>query len=234
MIDPALHARIAASLYMIVVVASTFALISVSGMIVRGDTAATAANIIASEQMFRLAFVANLIAAVAYTAVVAIFYSLFKPVNPTLSIVAAFIGLSGCASSASFMLNQLGVLTLLGAEGGLADFSDEQVHALARQSLRLGGLGNSISLVFFGFYCLSLGSLVLGARFMPRFIGVFLLIAGVGWLIGNLGAFIAPDTFGSLSRILLPVSGLGELLFALWLLVMGVSSAKWKQQADAV
>lgn len=229
MTNPSTQARIAALLYLVVVATSVFALITVSGMSVRGDAGATAANIAAGEQMFRLAIAANLIAAVAYTAVVAMFYALFKPVNRTLSLVAGFIGLAGCASSAAFMLNQLEVLTFVGE--GLAGFSAEQNQTLARQGLRLGGQGNSLSLVFFGFYCLCLGSLVLGARFMPRWIGVLLLIAGTGWLIGNLGALIAPGVFGGLTRILIPVSGLGELLFALWLLAMGVNNAKWNEQA---
>lgn len=105
MSNPNTQARIAAVLYLVVVVTSTFALITVSSMSVRGDAAATAANIAAGESMFRLAVAANLIAAVAYTAVVAMFYTLFKPVNATLSLVAGFIGLAGCASSAAFMLN---------------------------------------------------------------------------------------------------------------------------------
>lgn len=229
MSNPSAQARIAALLYLVVVVTSVFALVTVSGMSVRGDGAATAANIAAGEQMYRLAVTANLIAAVAYTAVVAMFYALFKPVNRTLSLVAGFIGLAGCASSAAFMLNQMEVLALVG--DGLAGFSAEQTQAMTRQATRLGGQGNALSLVFFGFYCLCLGSLVLGARFMPRWIGALLLIAGTGWLIGNLGALIAPDVLGAASRMLIPVSGLGELLFALWLLVFGVNNAKWAEQA---
>src|SRR5262245_60123770 len=100
--NPSLNARIAGFLYLVVVVATVFALATGSGMTARGDAAATSANIVASEQMFRAAFAANLIAAVAYTAVVGILYPLFKPVNPTLSTVAAFIGLAGCATSAAF------------------------------------------------------------------------------------------------------------------------------------
>jgi len=230
--NPRLQARIAGLLYLIVVVASTFALVTVSGLIER-DAGATAANILASEQMFRLAFAANLIAAVAYTAVVGIFYALLRPVNATLSVVAAFIGLAGCASSAAFMLNPLAALSALDGESALAVFGAERTQAMARQFLRLGALGNSISLVFFGFYCLLLGWLVLGARFLPRILGIVLMLTGAGWLTGNFTLFIAPDIGGPLSRYLLPVSGLGEFLFTLWLLVMGVNAKKWKEQAGA-
>lgn len=68
---------------------------------------------------------------------------------------------------------------------------------------------------------------------MPRIFGAALLIAGAGWLIGNFALFIAPDIGGPLSRALLPVSGLGEFAFTLWLLTMGVNAAKWREQAGA-
>lgn len=225
---PRLTARVAGLLYLIVVAASVFSLITITGFTVSGDPAATAANILAGEPMYRLAIAATLIAAVAYTAVVALLYWLLKPVNPALAVANAFIGLAGCASSATFLVHQLAVIAMLGAEGGA--FSAEQTHVLMQQSLRLGALGNSLSLVFFGFYCLTLGWLVFGARFLPRVLGLLLVIAGLGWLVGNLGYIIAPDTFGPISRILLPVSGLGELLFTLWLLIMGVNEAKWREQ----
>jgi len=225
-----LNARIAGFLYLIVVATSVYALVSTSSLIVSGDAAATAANIRASELTFRLGFVANLVAGAAYVGVVAILYGLFKPVNATLSLVASFLGLAGCAVSGATMLNQLAALTFLGDASYLGAFSPEQLQALARVSLRLGGLGNSISLVFFGFYCLSLGVLVLGARFMPRFLGAFLMVAGLGWLVGNFTSFLAPSL--GWASYLLPVSGLGEFVFTLWLLVMGVNEAKWQAQAS--
>lgn len=229
--SPRLQARIAGFLYLIVVATSVFALVTTSALIVSGDAAATAANILASEQVFRLGFAANLIAAVAYVGVIAILYELFKPVNATLSVVAAFLGLAGCAISGASMINTLATLLFLGDATYLAAFETDQLQTLARTSLRLGGLGNSISLVFFGFYCLSLGFLVFGAKFLPRVLGVFLVIAGLGWLIGNFTSFFAPSL--SLYSFLLPVSGLGELAFTLWLLVMGVNPTKWREQAGA-
>jgi hypothetical protein len=222
--NPRLNARIAGLLYLFVVVASSFALATMSNLSVRGDPAATAANILASEQIYRLGIAATLLSAIAYTAVVALLYALFRPVNRTLALVSAFIGLAGCAASATFLVNQLAVLPLLESPGA---------QDLARHALRLGALGNTLSLVFFGFYCLTLSALVFGATFLPRFLGVFLAVAGVGWLIGNLGAIVAPDMLGSFSSMLIPLSGLGEFIFTLWLLAMGVNPEKWRAQAAA-
>jgi len=217
-------ARIAGALYLVVVAASVFALFALSGLIVRDDAAATAANIVASEQMVRLAFAANLLAGATYVAVIALFYRLFYAVNPALSAVAAFLGIAGCAVSAATML--------LSAPEIAAAFSPDQTHALARMALRLGAFGNNIGLVFFGFYCLTLGWLALGARFLPRILGALLLIAGAGWLVGSFAAFLVPDIAAGFARTLIAVSGLGELIFALWLVVTGVDEAKWRAQVS--
>jgi len=222
--NPRLNARIAGLLYLFVVIASTFALVTVSGLAVRGDPAATAANIVASEQMYRLAIAATLLSAIAYVAVVAILYALFRPVNRTLALVSAFIGLAGCAASATFLVNQLAVLSLL---DGSAQTE------LVQHTLRLATLGNTLGLVFFGFYCLTLSALVFGATFLPRVLGLFLLIAGVGWLVGNLGAIVAPDLLRPVSRYLIPISGLGEFIFTLWLLAMGVNPERWHAQNES-
>lgn len=228
---PRLEARIAGFLYMIVIVASVFALYCTSNLIVSGDAAATAANIMASEQVFRLGFAANLAACAAYVAVVAILYAVMKPAGRTLSIVAAFFGLAGCAISGAVMLNQLTVLVFLGDANYLAAFDTAQLQALARVSLRLGGLGNSLSLFFFGFYCLSLACLAFRATFLPSILGALLAVAGLGWLTNSLVTFLAPSLAGAVAPFTLAAGGLGEGLFALWLLLMGVNDAKWHEQA---
>lgn len=229
--NPKLNARIAGLLYLFVVVASSYALVTVSGVVVRGDPAATAANIIASEQSYRLSIAATLLSAVAYTAVVGLLYALFKPVNRPLALASAFIGLAGCAASATFLANQLGVLSLLDGASGVDPVT---AQFLVRHGLRLASFGNTLSLVFFGFYCLTLSALVFRATFLPRPIGLFLLIAGVGWLIGNLGAIVWPDVFGPTSGLLVPVSGVGEFVFTLWLLAFGVSAEKWRTEEGRV
>lgn len=227
--SPRSWARIAGLLYMVNIATSVFALVTVQRLIVANDAAQTAANIAAAEPMFRLAFVAIILAGVAYVAVVAILYELMKPAGSTLSAIAAFMGLAGCAIGASTALNQIGALMYLGDAAYLAAFTQEQAQALARLSVRAAGIGNTIGLVFFGFYCLLLACLVFRATFVPRWLGVLLLLAGAGWLVGCLASFLAPSL--RIAGTLIPVSGLGEALFTLWLLVMGVDGDKWTEQA---
>jgi hypothetical protein len=206
-----------------------FALVTTQGLFVANDAAQTMSNIAAAEPMFRLAFVSIIVAGVVYVAVVAILYVLMKPAGPTLSAIAAFMGLAGCAIGGSTALNQIASLMYLGDAAYLAAFSQEQLQVMARLSIRASGIGNTIGLVFFGFYCLLLATLVFRARFLPRWLGVLLLLAGIGWLIGSFTTFLMP--WLGIAGTLIPVSGLGEALFTLWLLVMGVNTEKWRAQA---
>ncbi len=231
MTSPQTWARVAGLLYIINIATSVFALLTTQGLLVPNDAAQTAANIAAAEPTFRLAYVAIVFAGVTYVAVVAILYQLMKPAEPTLSAIAAFMGLAGCAIGASTGLNQIAALSYLGDASYLTAFSQEQLQAMARLSIRASGLGNTIALVFFGFYCLLLATLVFRARFLPRWLGALLLLAGIGWLVGTLTTFLMPSL--GIAGTLIPVSGLGEALFTLWLLVMGVNAQRWREQANA-
>ena len=227
------QARIAGGLYMVVVAAGAYALVTTSALIVRGDAAATASNIMAAEHLFRLGFAANLVANAAYVGVIALLYGVLKPAGRTLSFAAACFGLVGCAASGASMINTLATLVFLGDATYLGALETNQVQALARVSLRLGGLGNSIGLVFFGVYCVLIGCLVLRSAFLPRLLGAVMIVAGLGWLTGSFAGFLSPPLGSVLSRYLVPMSGLGETAFTLWLLVMGVNAQKWREQTSA-
>jgi len=84
------------------------------------------------------------------------------------------------------------------------------------------------SLVFFGFYCLLIGCLILRSTFLPRIFGALMVCAGVGWL-----TFLSPSLAKSISPYNYYPGGLGEISLCLWLLVMGVNEQRWKEQATA-
>ena len=224
-------ARVAGLLYMFNIALSVFALVVTNGLFVPNDAAQTAENILAAEPMFRAAYVAILLANVAYVAVIAILFEVMKPAGATLSTVAAFVGLAGCAVAGATGLGQITALYYLGDASYLAAFSQDQLQALARVTLREAGAGNTVALMFFGFYCLLLASLTFRARFLPRWLGLPLLLAGGGWLTGVIISLLVPSL--PLVSMLIPVSGLGEVLFTLWILVMGVNAEKWREQARA-
>lgn len=230
--SPRLQARIAGFLYLLTGLAP-FALITRSALIVHGNAAATAHNIMASELQFRLAFAADLIALAAYVGVTAILYVLLKPVNRSLSLVAAFFGLAGCAVSAINLVNQLAPLFVLGGEHYLAVFRTDQLQALAMVSLGLYGFGANIGMMFFGFYCFLLGCLIVGSTFLPRMIGVLLVITGLCYLTYTFAYFLSPPLANHLSPYILMPGLFGEGSLMLWLIVVGVNATKWKAQAGA-
>lgn len=204
-----------------------------TALVVSGDAAATANNILASELSFRLGFVVNLIANVAYIAVVAVLYELLKPAGKTLSLVAACFGLTGCIVGAAISLNSLAPLMLLKGSPYLAVFGADQLQALSMLWLRMSGVGLSITLTYFGCYCLTLGFLVAGATFLPRVLGVLLAVAGLAYLVGGIASFLAPAIANQISAYTMAAAVCGESAFTLWLLAFGVNEAKWRAQAGA-
>ena len=223
-VSPLRIARVAAVCYVGTILLAPLALF-VRGRLVGADAAATAANIMSHQSLFFLSFAADLLATACYVAVIGLFYILLRPVNSTVALVAACFGLVGCAIGGFSGIFQLVPWMLAGA-AYLSAFTLEQQHAMALVFLKLRGQAVNISIVFFGFYCLLTGYLVLKSNFLPKVLGALMGLAGVGWL-----TFIIPP----LAIALLPFNqiagGLGEISLTLWLLIPGVDVGRWKEQA---
>jgi hypothetical protein len=232
--SPLLRARTAGVCYLISIVLGIYAEAVVRGhLIVSGDAAATARNIMASESLYRLGFAADLIGIAAYIVVTLLLYDLLKPVNARLSLLAAFFGLVGNAIVAASTLGHIAPLLLLGGGHYLATLSPAQLQAMAYLSLRLHGQGYLIALVFFGFYCAVVGYLIFRSTFFPRTVGVLMMVAGLCWLITTFGNFIAPAFADAVSSFTSLGTLAGEGSLMLWLLVMGVNTKKWNEAAAA-
>ncbi len=226
--SPRFKARIAGLFYLLTFVTGIFALLTGGRLVVSGDAAATATNILAHESLFQLSFAANLMATACYIVVTALFFDLFKPVNRSLSLLAAFFSLVGCAIGAVSYVFYFAPLAVLGGAQYLSAFKVEQVQALAYTFLKLGAQANNTGLVFFGFYCLLIGYLIFRSTFLPRILGVLMAFGGLGWL-----TFLSPPAAKYLSPYILLPGIIGEGSLTLWLLVMGVNVERWKEQASA-
>jgi Domain of unknown function (DUF4386) len=230
--SPRLRARIAGALYLIVIATAMFAESFVRDpLIVSGNAAATAHNILASEQLFRLGFAADLANFACYIAVVLIFYGLFKPAGRTLSLVAAGFGMAGCITGAVNMINQLAPVVLLRGAPYLSAFKSDQLQAVAYVFLKLHTYGYAISMTFFGIYCVLLGYLVLRSTFLPRILGVLLAIGGAGYLTNSFAIFLSPAFAAQLGVYTLLPGFVAEVSLTLWLIVVGVNTSKWRTQA---
>ena len=193
-----------------------------------GDAAATANSILAHESSYLLGFALGLISTACYVAVTALFYQLFKPVSRSLALIAAFFGLVGCAITAFGSLFQLAPLVVLGGSPYLSVFNVKQLQALALMFLHLNAQVGNIALVFFGLFQLLIGYLIFRSTFLPRILGALMAFAGLGWLI-----FLSPPLANYLLTYLEVLGVLAEASLMLWLLVMGVNSQRWKEQASA-
>ena len=197
-------------------------------LIVPGDAAATVANIVAQERIYRAGFVADLIPLLLNSLLAVIFYGLFKVVNKSIAALVVFFILVGTAIQASVFLYHLAPLILLHGVTSPGALAQEQLPALAVFALRLQTSGYNIALAFVGGYGLCLGYLIWNSTFLPRVLGVLMTIAGLCYIANSLLSFLEP----SLSSIilLLPVL-LGEGGLTLWLLAVGVNATKWEAQA---
>lgn len=140
--------------------------------------------------------------------------------------LAVFFSLVGCAILAVASLFRVAPLVVLGGDQYLGAINVDQLRALASLFLELYRQTVNICFVFFGVYCLLIGYLIFKSTFLPRILGVFLVIAGLGWL-----TFLFPPLANYLSPYILVVGVLAELALMLWLLVMGVNVQRWNEQA---
>lgn len=228
--SPQRYARLCGLLYLYIIVAGMFAELFVrSRLVVSTDAAATARNIMANESLFRLGFSGELLH-IAFDVVVAVLlYALLRPIDRNVALLAAFMRFACDVVLAVTSLSHFAALQLLADASYLKTFSSEQLDTLALLALKLHGDGYAISLVFFGFACLSLGYLIFRARFLPRTIGVLMAIAGVCYLINSFSHFLAPTFAATLFPGLFVPIFVAELSLALWLTVKGVNAEKWDQ-----
>lgn len=231
-ISPRRTARIAGLLYLLITIAAPFGELFVRGkLIVKGDAAATAANISANEFLYRAGGAADLVAFAADAALALVLYELFKPAGRSISLMAAFFRLLHAAIVAVTTLTYFLPLLLLGNVAYLKVFNADQLQALSLVSLRLHGVGYNIGLVFFGIHCALIGYLIWKSTFLPRAFGLLMAVAGVCYLVNSFAAFLAPLFKAQIYPAILMPAGLAELSLTAWLLVVGVNAERWRQQA---
>jgi hypothetical protein len=230
--SPRFKARIAGVFYLITTTTG-FAEVVRGRLVVYSDAAATATNILAHEPLFRLAFATDLIVNPCFMALTVLFYDLFKPVNRSLSLLAAFFSVVGCAIASLICLFQLAPLIVLEGAHNVSAFNLEQLQALALMFLKLHVQGYNVSLVFFAFYCVLVGYLIFRSTFLPRILGVLMAIAGLCYLSSSFATFLSPEVAARLFPYILVPGSVAELSLIVWLLVKGVNDQRWKERASA-
>jgi len=193
-------------------------------LIVRGDAAATASNIVASESRFR-AFIATWIVMLVADVVVAwALYVFLRPVSDSLSLLTAWVRLVYVAIAAIAVVNLLSVPDVVSGADESEVFQPEQRNAQAMRSIRSFDFGFNVGFVFFGLHILGLGYLIVRSDYVPRVLGVLLIIASVGYLIDSFASFLSSKYANNEAYFFVFVAVpaiISELSLTVWLLIWG-------------
>ena len=225
--SPQKTARVAGFLYLIIFCLAILAELARSRLIVPGNAATTANNIMASEGLFRVGIVIFLIEQMVFLLLPLVLYKLLKPVNKNIAALMVIFVLVGIPIAMLNLLNQFAVLLLVSGADYLTAFEADQLHAQVMLFLDLYQHGIFIAKIFWGLWLFPLGYLVFKSGFLPRILGVVLIISGLGYLIDDFMVLLSPNSGAILSLF----AFIGEWLFALWLLIKGVNVEQWEKRA---
>ena len=224
--NPNKTARIAGFLYLTMVPLGFFGMYGHSNLIVPDDAATTVNNIIASESLFRLSIMSALIVQIVNILLVLVLYKLLKPVNRNYAVLMVVFILVAVPITMLNELNQIAALLLLSGADYLTVFEAELLQAQVMLFLDLHEHGIKIAGLFWALWLFPMGYLVFKSGFLPRILGVLLIIGCLGYLIDSVTFFF----FTNFEPIVL-YTFWGELLFPLWLLIKGVNVEQWEKRA---
>jgi hypothetical protein len=227
-------ARFAGILYLIITVAAMIAHFYVpSKIIVPGDPATTAQNIIDNQALFRIGGVGSeLIILLSEIILSVVLYVIFKPVNKTLSLLAAVSRLAMTTIHGINLLNYFIVMLLLSGAGYLAVFDAEQLNALMMVFLEAHSVGFTIGIAFLTLHVFILGYLIFKSGYFPKVLGILFIAAAIGYLVDSF-ALLLFSGYETTPGVIQAVIAISEIAFPLWLLIKGVNLEGWqKRNAD--
>jgi len=224
---PRTDSRIAGTFYLLNILTILVSIAAKRGIVVAGDSAATAANFMASLPRFQVAWGLEVISTVCSLAVAAYSYRLFLPVNKALSLFAAFLRVVACGIAMIGYLLQAAPLPILSSASFLTSLSLPQLQGAAYLALRIGVQASDLVIVVFGFHAIVLGYLVYRSAFVPRAIGVLFTLAGIAGCL-----MLVPIVATQFLPALLALGATAELSFTAWLLFAGIDLQRWLRQAE--
>lgn len=216
-------ARVAGFLYLLVVLTGLFVLIYVPGrLFVQGDSAATARNIVAHESLFRSYIVVGIVSEFLYISLVLALYRLLKGVNQQYAALMVILVLITAPLAFVGTANQVATLEFVRGADFLTVFDQPQRDAVAMLLFNADEAGTLVAQIFWGLWLFPLGLLVIRSGFLPRILGGWLVINGFAYIAISLTGLLLPQRVETVSKIAIPAL-LGEVVFMLWLLVVGAS-----------
>jgi hypothetical protein len=218
------NARRAGLLYLLYILLTFFSTMFTSKIVTSGDAASIASQILASEWRLRLGFMSELMAGVVFLLAAWALYVLLKPVNRNLAILFVLLNLGGVAVQSINALNLYAPVLILSGAGYLNALPAGQLVALSALFLDLHDNGFMIAQLFFAAWLFPLGFLVFKCGYVPRILGIVLMVECFAWLMYPLQYFLFPSTV--IATVSSAVGFIGEFSLTLWLLIMGARDTK--------
>ena len=214
-------ARRAGVLYLVLSVVAMFSFFYLRPrFVISGDAAATATNILADERLYRIGLLLDLFGQLVFIAVVLELYRLFKDVDRTHArLMLALVGTGIAVQVASQALN-VAPLILLGGADYLNAFTRPQLEALAYGSLRLFSKHGDLLTAFWGVWLFPFAYLTIKSGFLPKFLGVLLILTGVAYVVSCATAVVFPGAIATVTKFMMPLY-FGEFIVVLWLAFVG-------------
>jgi hypothetical protein len=233
--SPQLYARAGGLAYLIIIVAGFMDEMFVRGkLIVSGDPAGTAHNILTHPLLWRIGIAGDLIMHICDAVVAIVLYILLKPVNKNIALMALFLGLVQTASLVANKMNLVMPLLLLNNSAYLQSLDTHALQTFAYLSVVAHGYGFGIGLIFFGCECLLNGWLLIKSGYFPRVLGIMIKIAGLCYLLNSFALILSPALSNALFPVILLPPLIAELSLSLWLLFKGVNLVKWNERSIGV
>ena len=215
------NARLAGLFYLLVILIAPLRLVYIpSKLFVDGDFHATIANIAAHEQLFRLGLAGDLVTGAVSLVLTITLYRLFKDVNKSAALLMLMLGFMDTPLYFFNTLNDMATLLLVHGADYLAGFTAGQRDGLATMFLRMHSMMTYASEIFWGLWLFPLAALVYRSGFLPRWLAAWLAINGCAYLALSGAGLLRPEYNELVANFAFPCQ-LGEVAFALWILVLG-------------
>lgn len=213
-------ARRAGVLYFVFMIVSIVGEFLFPKFMVPGDAAATARNIAAAETTYRISLLLGLVTHVMFIFLAGSLYKLFKDVDRGRGLLMVLLVSTGIAIALANLCNKFAPLVLLSGADYLSVFTKPQLDALALGFLRFHSSGALVTLAFWGLWLLPFGSLVMKSGFLPRVLGVLLMVAGFAYLTTSVASMVLPEHRSIVSKVMMPLY-FGEVPIIFWLMIKG-------------
>jgi hypothetical protein len=213
-------ARRAGVLYFVFMIVAIYREFLFPTFLVPADASATARNIASAELTYRLGNLISVLILVLFILLVVVLYRLFKSVDESQALLMVLLVSIGVAVALTNLRNKFAPLVLMSGADYLSVFSKPQLDALTLGSLRFHNSGVSLTTIFWGLWLFPFGILVAKSGFLPRILGILLLVAGGAYVAGSVTSMVLPGYRAAVSRVLMPLY-FAEVPIIFWLLIKG-------------